>query len=568
MTDRSEFENPAIDDAGLSAALLQQILSIQTRMLERIVLNEHTSLLDELCRLAESVTSNAVASVMLFDRSRDGLFVESGPSLNQFALDALNGLKSGEGSCGNTVFHNEPMYVCNTQDDARWTRHRDVARQLNICSCFSFPVHNSHGECIGSFAISSFEPRRPDQFHQTLLSTCASIASVIIQRQRDDELRRQILQEQARTNQINSLGVLAGGIAHDFNNLMTTIMGSVDLARSYPDADCSSDLELALKAIRQARSLTDQLQTLSRGAAPDRSPFEVSAVVREAAEFALHGSKIALELTGLSEGGCCVLNADRAQVGQLVQNLVLNARQGMPDGGTVRVSCACVQASGHRFLDDGRYLQIVVRDTGGGIPEELLERVFDPYFSTREDGHGLGLFLCFSIAQRHGGRIDIDSTVGEGTTVSVHFPFDSAVTLPESTPKSSLPATGTGAILIVDDQNDIRRTLRSILQRLGYEVVEAASGEEAIARVQDRRSTMPFQCAIVDLTIPGGMGGRELNEHIRRLSPRTKVVLSTGYSRPPGPTQRFRHAFHATLAKPYSVSDVQQLLCQLSGDQP
>ncbi|MCR9202540.1 MAG: ATP-binding protein [Planctomycetaceae bacterium] len=563
MTERCAFENPEIPRTGLSAKLLESLLGMQSRMLRRIVLEgDYAAILDDLCRLAESLLTDAVATVMLFDHARDGLFVESGPSLNQLALAAINGLKAGQGSCGNTVFHNEPMYVCNTQDDARWISHRDVARQLNICSCFAFPIHDADQNCIGSFAISSFLHRTPDQFHEKLLMTCASICSVIIQRRQDDELREQMLADQARANQLNSLGVLAGGIAHDFNNLLTTIMGGVDLAVSFPESDRTVDLKLAMTAIEQARALTDQLQTLSKDTASDRQLFEAGPAISEAVEFSLHGSDIRLAVTGLPAARPYLVSGDRGQLGQLVQNLILNARQSMPDGGTIRVNCQRQTFHGEGFLPDGEYLQIEVVDTGVGISADVQERIFEPYFSTREDGHGLGLFLCYSIAQRHDGRIRVDSVPGAGTTVTVHLPLQTrpASSAPPSSPNES------GAILVVDNQREIRRNLGSILSRLGYQVTEAADGEQAMARIRERQheNAPPFACAIIDDRIPGDLNTVQLNASIRSVSPQTRVALSSGYPRTPSPSSRFREALQATLAKPYSVNDVQQLLLQLA----
>lgn len=575
MTKRTAFENPEIAESGLSAASLQKLLAIQSEMLKRIVLEgDYTVILDDLCRLAESQLTDAVATVMLFDHARDGLFVESGPSLNQEALDAINGLKAGQGSCGNTVFYNEPMYVCNTQEDARWASHRDIARQLNIRSCFAFPIHDAEQHCVGSFAISSFIDRTPDQFHQTLLATCASICSVIVQRRRDDELRRQILSDQIRTNQLASLGVLAGGIAHDFNNLLTTVMGGVDLAISLPHADRTADLKLAMGAIEQARLLTDQLQTLSQSGVPDRCLFEAGPVISEAVKLSLHGSDVRLAVKGLPSARPYLINGDRGQMRQLIQNLVLNARQSMPDGGTIRVNCQRKTFSGEGLLPDGEYLQVEVVDTGVGMPPDVQERIFEPYFSTREDGHGLGLFLCFSIAQRHGGRIRVNSVPGAGTTVVVHLPLQTQAVLSDA-PKDGVTdaasdAGSRGSILVVDEQTEIRQTLSAILKRLGYQVAEAADSDQALELIQARqqKNSHPFVCAIVDQTIPEGRGDDQLNETIRALSPQTRVALSSGSPQVLSPSGRFRQAYHATLAKPYSVNDVQHLLVKLALDTP
>lgn len=224
------FENPPIVDPCLSASDLQRILSLQGEILRQaVVRTDYTELMNELCLLAESFTPNAAAAIILYDKDRDAIFVEAGPSLSADARLVFNGLRSGIGSCGNTVYHKEPMYVCNTLEDVRWKGHADVAMRLNICSCFSFPILDGDGNAIGSFSISSFEPRTPDGFHRALLETCTSICggnaeAVSAGRYKENSLRTVSLTR--RRLRENVLDHIAGNISQSSLNTIVIVSQS------------------------------------------------------------------------------------------------------------------------------------------------------------------------------------------------------------------------------------------------------------------------------------------------------------------------------------------------------
>ena len=575
MTERTAFENLQSENVPLSASELEKILLLQGKMLRRAVIrNDYDRLLDELCLLAESFTPNAVATIMLYDEGRNALFVENAPSLNSEAIEAFNGIRSGDGSCGNAVYHNEAMYVCDTLTDARWSNVIGLAVRFNICSCFSFPIPNADGKAIGSFAISSFEPRTPDGFHRALLDTCASICGVILQRRADDQLRHQILAEQIRAERVESLGILAGGIAHDFNNLLTTIMGNVDLsASSLPSGPVKDGLDLAKKAIESASALTRQLFSIAKGNSPVLVPNNIVGIITDSVEFALHGSNVSYEVTGLDTLPNPVFNVDGGQIGQLIQNLVINARQAMENGGLVRIACAEIDVREHAILEPGHYLCVTISDSGKGISEDVLEHVFEPYFTTRDTGNGLGLFLCYSIVKSHGGRIVVDSQLDVGTEITIHLPRTESPTstVPESTtpaaaesPSMKSDSVSTGRILIMDDDRLIRQTLRRILEQLGCEVWEAADGREAIECFSRlRQQNQSIDVCILDLTVPGGMGGLETKETLRKYDPSPKIIVSSGYSVGDACIDYESAGFDAAMMKPYGVAEVKQTLANM-----
>lgn len=569
MTERAAFTNPLIDDAPLSASELEEILLLQGKMLRQAVIrHDYQQLLDELCLLVESFTPNAAASIMLYDESGETLRVENAPSLSADAIEAFNGIRSGDGACGNAIYHNEAMYVCNTLEDKRWDNIIELVARFNICSCFSFPIPNAEGKAIGTFAISSFEARTPDGFHRALLETCTNICSVILQRRSDDQLRSQILEEQIRTQRVESLGILAGGIAHDFNNLLTAILGNVDLSASYlPAGEAKDGLDLAKKAIESASGLTRQLFSIAKGNSPIRTPSNVGGIIKDSADFALHGSNVKYKLTGVDTLKNPVIYVDGGQIGQLIQNLVINARQAMEDGGLVQIDCHEVDHHDHALLEPGQYLRVTVNDSGKGISEDALEHLFEPYFTTRDTGNGLGLFLCYSIVKNHGGRIGVKSQLGLGTEITIHLPqTESAVIEANRAPTVASNSFGTSRILIMDDDQLIRRTLRRILEQLGCEVWEAADGDEAIDRYsQIRELGHTVDACILDLTIPGGMGGIETKDALREIDSATRIIVSSGYSVGDACVDFESAGFDAAMMKPYGIATVKETLAGALG---
>lgn len=570
MTERSAFVNPQIDETPLSAAELEEILRLQGKMLREVMIsNDYKQLLDELCLLAESFTPNAAASIMLYDETGEALRVENGPSLTEEAIEAFNGIRSGDGTCGNAIYHNEAMYVCNTREDKRWVNIIDLVVRFNICSCFSFPIRNADGKAIGTFAISSFEERAPNGFHRALLETCTNICSVILQRRTDDQLRHQILEEQIRTERVESLGILAGGIAHDFNNLLTVIMGNVDLsASSLPPGEIKNGLDLAMKAIESASGLTRQLFSVAKGNTPVRTPSNIGSIITDSAGFALHGSNVSYELTGLDSLRTPVINVDGGQIGQLIQNLLINSRQAMESGGRVQINCAEVDETDHAVLKPGQYLRLTVTDCGTGISEETLEHLFEPYFTTRDTGNGLGLFLCYSIVKSHGGRIGATSQLGKGTEITIHLPLTEGTSPAGSGAKPiKSESFGSSRILIMDDDQLIRRTLRRILEQLGCQVCETKDGNEAIACfLQNREEEHPIDVCILDLTIPGGMGGIETKDALRQIEPSTRIIVSSGYSVGDACIDYKSAGFDEAMMKPYGIATVKQTLAEILGD--
>ncbi len=384
---------------------------------------------------------------------------------------------------------------------------------------------------------------------------------------RDISERKRLEMEMLRSEKLRSVGVLAGGIAHDFNNILTAVLGNISLLREslHPEGPNAELLAEAEQAALRARDLTRQLLTFSRGGAPVRKKFRPGELVRESATLALRGRGSGCELRIAAD--LRPIEGDEGQIGQVLNNLVLNASQAMAGGGTVVVEVANreVRESDHVPVVEGGYVTIAVADRGAGIPEEHRARIFDPSFTTKQEGSGLGLAVSYAIVSSHGGAITVDSKLGQGSVFTVYLP---AATGGESPQPADLPGAvhGQGRVLVMDDEEMVRIIAAKIARSLGYEVESAGDGREAIELWQRAREQgRPFQLVIMDLTVPGGMGGREAAQALLATEPGARVVVSSGYSQDPVVANFREYGFRDTIAKPYSVAEISRVLARNIG---
>lgn len=376
---------------------------------------------------------------------------------------------------------------------------------------------------------------------------------------RDVTEHERLEQEVVRSTRLESVGILAGGIAHDFNNILTGVMGNLALAQLDIEAKSEAGIRLAEaeKATLRARDLTQQLLTFAKGGEPVRAAVRLDAIVRETATFALHGSSVK-PIFHLAPD-LWRADADKGQIGRVVQNLVINAIQAMPNGGTLRLTAQneTVTKINHPDFPPGNYVQIVIADTGEGIKAADLPRIFDPYFTTKQTGSGLGLAAVYSIIKKHLGHIDVESVIGTGTTFRLWLPAMSEAGSNTVAPMPLAGASFTGRVLFMDDEESICRMASLMLQRLGFEVVTTIDGAEAVAKFRAARAAAnPFDVIIMDLTVPGGMGGREAVMQLQGIDPHVKAIVSSGYSSDPVLANHRAHGFCGVIAKPYRLDDV------------
>ncbi len=373
--------------------------------------------------------------------------------------------------------------------------------------------------------------------------------------------------ELVRSSRLESLGVLAGGIAHDFNNLLTVILGNVSLVRSGRNLDAEDDrfLRESERAGLRARDLTQQLLTFSKGGAPVRTAALLPDIVREAAGFALHGSSVRCDFDfspGLWPG-----HVDRGQISQVVHNIVINAMHAMPTGGVVRIALRNEQisTSSGGTLPAGRYLHLSIQDSGTGISPQHIARIFDPYFTTKQQGSGLGLATVYSIIKKHGGNIDVESVLGQGTTFHIWLPAAECESSSDFTEPAPLPQLR-GRALVMDDEAPVREMAASMLRRLGLEVTTTVDGGEVVRAYSEALSGGErYSLVILDLTVPGAMGGKEAMTELLKLDPEVRAVVSSGYSNDPVMAHYREHGFRARVPKPYEFDQFAAAISAANG---
>lgn len=378
---------------------------------------------------------------------------------------------------------------------------------------------------------------------------------------RDMTEKQRLLDALQRTDKLDSLGVLAGGIAHDFNNMLAGIFGFIGLAQTMTtDEAVSRYLDQAMAAFGRARNLTQQLLAFSKGGAPLRKTAELGPLIRESALFALAGSNVACDFD--IDADLWLADFDSSQIGQVIDNIVINAQQAMPAGGRISISArnTVLKDQESRLFKAGRCIKLSVADTGVGIPSEHLKSIFDPFFTTKQKGHGLGLATCYAIVQKHEGCIEVESVVGKGSTFHVFLPASHQESV-KAVSRISAEHRGSGRILVMDDEPSIREILGRILEGMGYTVFEAKDGEDALRICAEAaKNGTPIDGAFFDLTIPGGMGGKEAGLLLRKEHPAMPVYASSGYSDDPVMARPIEYGFTDSIRKPYRKEDLAAML--------
>ncbi len=368
-------------------------------------------------------------------------------------------------------------------------------------------------------------------------------------------------EELLKAVKLESIGLLAGGIGHDFNNLLTAILGNAAIAQMDipPDNPVFELLVNIENASKRAKDLSQQLLTFSKGGSPVKETASIETIIKDCTAFTLKGSNVKCEFDFADQINA--VNVDKGQISQVINNMVVNAVHAMPGGGVITLSCRneTITTKTHQ-LPPGNYVRISIKDQGVGIDPNNLNKIFDPYFTTKEHGNGLGLATSYSIIKKHDGHITVDSAPGKGTCFTIYIPVNNAEHSGSQKKKEAI-FQGHGKILIMDDEDIVRQTIGQLVERLGYEISYAEDGQSAIEiyRREYEKGT-PFAAVIMDLTIPGGMGGKDAIGELRKIDPQVCAVVASGYCNDPVMSNHQEYGFRAVVKKPVSIHDLSSSL--------
>ncbi len=377
----------------------------------------------------------------------------------------------------------------------------------------------------------------------------------------DISAKKQLDIERVRTQKMESLGTLAGGLAHDFNNFLMTIMLNIGTARlKIDDPAVLKLLEDAETSVDRAKGITQQLLTFSRGGEPVKTLMDLRPLITESSLFALRGTAVTARIDLPAE--LPLVEADSGQLNQVISNLVINAVHAMPKGGQLKITARAEHMGAKAVRGDrapGLYIEVLVADEGVGISPGIIDSIFDPYFTTRSTGSGLGLSSCYSIIEKHGGWITVESEVDRGSTFRFYLPAKESVL--DKAIAEPVPALGPGRILVMDDDDAIRLALKSLLGIMGFETIVTSNGSEAITAFRAAHEAQAgFSAVILDITVPGGMGGVDTIQGLLDIDPEARVIVSSGYATDPVMANFSDYGFKAVLPKPFKPENLSQVL--------
>jgi len=499
-------------------------------------------------RAEESLRANEHKYRAMFDQSLLGIYLHDleGRIIDVNEMACAQSGYSKEELLRRTVFDNHPKVTTNQPKKeiiAQWKSWQPGQRVIVEAE------HQREDGTVYPVEISTGRIR----FNDT--DSMLAIVQDITERKRAEESLLTI-------QRLESLGVLAGGIAHDFNNLLSGIFGFIDLAlHATDDSRVSEYLNETMKSLKRATWLTQQLLTFSRGGEPVRATVNLFPFLEETALFALSGSNVSCQVDAPQDLWKC--NIDRNQVAQVIDNVVINAREAMPNGGVIRIFAKNleVETTGNVVLKPGRYVEVSVADQGIGIAKEIINRIFEPFYTTKTKGHGLGLATCYSIMKRHGGYIDVMSEQGKGTTFQFYLPAALETSVSDDTEADVAVHVGDGMVLVMDDDEALLKTTEEMLKSFGYKVVCVTNGESAIDFFSKHRDAGGNLTAMIfDLTISKGMGGKQAVQEIRQICSDIPIFVCSGYADDPIMAHPKDYGFTASLAKPFRMAALAQVL--------
>ncbi|HMK48684.1 MAG TPA: ATP-binding protein [Thermodesulfovibrionales bacterium] len=566
LTDQKKYSMICLDALNNAEAFYDISIKALSALIEIGKLGATITNKETLCKRVVEILSKGLdfenCSIMLRDPGKDYLVLVAGKgSSDGYPGKGCQGrrtiLRIGEGVAGRVAETGTHMFV---QDVTKNKQFKPIEMTVAVGSLLAVPLKNAD-DVVG---VINFSNPMAEGLDMNKIRLVLLVSDYVGQVMTVATLQSKMNQwnEMLKAQKLESLGVLAGGIAHDFNNILTSIMGNISLIKmgANPGEKIFARLSAAEKASMRAVDLTQQLLTFSKGGAPVKKTTSIAEIIRDSAGFALRGSNVNCEFHFPEEA--LPVEVDEGQISQVINNMVINANQAMPEGGTIVISAGIVSPGEEQrtLLPDDNYVMISIEDHGTGIPKEHLSNIFDPFFTTKQKGSGLGLAVSYSIIKNHDGHISVESELGIGTTFRIYLP-SSQKQIASIDRGEETPIAGKGNILIMDDEEIVRDAVGEMLEDLGYTVTFAKDGAEAISLYKDaKESGLPFDVVIMDLTVPGGIGGKEATKELSTLYPDIRAIVSSGYSQNPVMSDFRKYGFVGVITKPYKIRQLSEEL--------
>ena len=567
----------AADVTELRRAELQ--LAHERRVMEQMARGVGiTSVLDELVLGHEALFPGTISSVMLLDPIEKTLSVAAAPNLPEAYCDAIHGVPIGPkaGSCGTAAAAGQMVIVGDIETDPLWSDYRSVAAVHGLRACWSAPIRSVQGAVLGTLAVYRRERGGPQPYELASIESSAQLAALVIERDHAEVERLKLERKLLETQKLESLGVLAGGIAHDFNNLLTGILGNASLASlELPEGSPIHDYlgQINQSSLRAADLCKQMLAYSGRGR------FVVQKVdLNRLVEETTHLLQVSISKHAALRFNFAPqlpsIEADATQIRQVVMNLVINASEAIGgrsgvislNTGVTRIDRAYLAgAVAAPEITEGDYVALEVSDNGCGMEPETLAKIFDPFFSTKFTGRGLGLAAVLGIMRGHAGALKVYSEVGRGTTFKLLFPCASGPAEAVRPTVAARPAwRGRGRVLVVDDEETIRTTAARMLRVLGFEPELATHGLEAVETL--RANPGRYALVLLDLTMPV-MDGEQAFTELRRLQADVRVVLMSGFNRQEAVARSTGKGLASFLQKPFSMDALTEMMQAVLGSE-
>jgi signal transduction histidine kinase/CheY-like chemotaxis protein len=535
----------------------------RSEILERIARGEElTTLLSFIALIVEQERPGALCSILLASPDNKRLLNGAAPSLPDSYRIATHRTKIGEGigSCGTAAFRKERVVVEDIASHPFW-KGFTPATEAGLRSCWSEPILSSGGKLLGTFAIYHREPAVPGVDEIRLIEQASAFAGIAIERSRNEEERNQLEEQLHQSQKMEAIGHLAGGMAHDFNNLLTPIIVYADLLkRAIPQEDekALSKLDGIINASYKARDLTRQLLSFGRKQTLNTSAVDLNEIVSSFHSMIRRTLRENIDITLRLSPQVQSIKVDRSKIEQVILNLAINAQDAIEGNGTITVETGQVlvddeYARQHPGVETGRYVLLKFSDTGCGMSDATLKRIYEPFFTTKQVGHGTGLGLAnvYGVIKQHGGHIEVKSDLGNGTVFKLYIPeCEELPAAPgQKEPVADEQHTGIGTVLLVEDNDMVREMAYDLLTGMGYTVYAAAHPLQALE--QARELSGRINLVLTDVVMPG-MNGLELFEALRSEHPDIGGVLyMSGYTN--NITTSAMEAKDNFLQKPFTV---------------